>query len=205
MKYGKTERISGLVILVALAIIVLPWLMSEPAPRPDRQQPSFTIERPIDVPRQDISAPEKPESIQLVDEPLPVSSESQPAPANNSDPEPQRSATPAEPQDTGDTSRDKASEESSRNEQSSRNDAIPAATSDGEWGVQIGSFGNPENVARLTAELEEQGFSVFTRERNEELTAVLVGPFATSAQGESAMALVKERVNYQGLLVRVRD
>ncbi|WP_328731648.1 SPOR domain-containing protein [Vreelandella azerica] len=71
--------------------------------------------------------------------------------------------------------------------------------------MQIGSFGNPENVERLRTELEEQGFSVFTRERNEELTAVLVGPFETSAQGERAMALVKERVNYQGLLVRVRD
>ena len=191
MKYGKTERISGIVILVALAIILLPWLMSEPEPRADRQQPSFTIERPIDVPRREVVAPEQPESIQLTNEPAPVSSAEVETPVTVSSPEPVNTGS----EDTG-------SEDTG---ETNSNDAVPATSSEGEWGVQIGSFGNPDNVERLKTELEEQGFSVFTRERNEELTAVLVGPFETSAQGERAMALVKERVNYQGLLVRVRD
>lgn len=190
MKYGKTERISGIVILVALAIILLPWLMSEPEPRADRQQPSFTIERPIDVPRREVVAPEQPESIQLANEPAPVSSGAVATAVTASNPESVNTALPSSSEDAGETS---------------GNDAMPAANAEGEWGVQIGSFGNAENVERLKTELEEQGFSVFTRERNEELTAVLVGPFETSAQGERAMALVKERVNYQGLLVRVRD
>ena len=191
MKYGKTERISGIVILVALAIILLPWLMSEPEPRADRQQPSFTIERPIDVPRREVVAPEQPESIQLTNEPAPVSSAEVETPVTVSSPEPVNTGSEGTgSEDTGETN---------------SNDAVPATSSEGEWGVQIGSFGNPDNVERLKTELEEQGFSVFTRERNEELTAVLVGPFETSAQGERAMALVKERVNYQGLLVRVRD
>ncbi|MGM0615057.1 MAG: SPOR domain-containing protein [Pseudomonadota bacterium] len=191
MKYGRTERISGIVILVALAIILLPWLMSEPEPRADRQQPSFIIERPIDVPRREVAAPEQPESIQLANEPAPVSSAAVEAPDDISGPEPVNAALPADSEDAGG--------------ETSGNDVMPTANSEGEWGVQIGSFGNAENVERLKVELEEQGFSVFTRERNEELTAVLVGPFETSAQGERAMALVKERVNYQGLLVRVRD
>ncbi|BBI50762.1 hypothetical protein HORIV_31830 [Vreelandella olivaria] len=41
MKYGKTERISGIVILLALLAIFVPWLMSDPAPREERPQPSF--------------------------------------------------------------------------------------------------------------------------------------------------------------------
>lgn len=199
MKYGKTERISGIVILVALAIILLPWLMSEPEPRADRQQPSFTIERPIEVPRREVVAPEQPESIQLANEPAPVSSVAVEAPDDFSSPEPVNVAPPADSEDAGETNRNGSADDTTSN------DAMPAANSEGEWGVQIGSFGNPENVERLRTELEEQGFSVFTRERNEELTAVLVGPFETSSQGERAMALVKERVNYQGLLVRVRD
>lgn len=199
MKYGKTERISGIVILVSLAIILLPWLMSEPAPRAERQQPSFTIERPIDVPRREVVAPEQPESIQLANEPAPVSTDAETPRVTPSNPEPADIARPDDSENADADDRDGSADDTNNN------DAMPAASSEGEWGVQIGSFGNPENVERLRAELEEQGFSVFTRERNDELTAVLVGPFESTAQGERAVALIKEQVNYQGLLVRVRD
>lgn len=200
MKYGKTERISGIVILVALAVILLPWLMSEPEPREDRPEPSFTIERPIEVPRQEVTPPKQPESINLastsssnesdVSSAAPVDIE--PAPTPTPEPAPAPEPTP-EP------------EPSPASSASDNDSVVPAASPQGDWGVQIGSFGNPENVQRLIKELEGEGFSVFTRERNADLTAVLVGPFASSAEGERAMALVKERANYQGLLVRVRD
>jgi len=178
----------------------VPWLMSEPAPREDRPEPSFTIERPIEVPRQEVTPPEKPESINLastsssngndVASPAPVDVEPAPAPAPAPEPTPEPAPEP-EPSPTASAS--------------GNDTAIPAASPEGDWGVQIGSFGNPENVQRLIKELEGEGFRVFTRERNADLTAVLVGPFASSAEGERAMALVKERANYQGLLVRVRD
>ncbi|WP_328731650.1 hypothetical protein [Vreelandella azerica] len=121
MKYGKTERISGAVILVALAIILLPWLMSEPEPRADRQQPSFTIERPIDVPRREVVAPEQPESIQLANEPAPVSSVAVEAPDDISSPEPLNTVSPSRSEDAGETS---------------SNDAMPAANAEGEWGCR---------------------------------------------------------------------
>ncbi|MEC9304465.1 MAG: SPOR domain-containing protein, partial [Pseudomonadota bacterium] len=60
MKYGKTERISGIVILLALLAIVVPWLMSDPAPREERPQPTFVIEQPVDVERQDVPVPDMP-------------------------------------------------------------------------------------------------------------------------------------------------
>ncbi|MGS2743730.1 SPOR domain-containing protein [Halomonas sp. LS-001] len=207
MKYGKTERISGIVILVALAVILVPWLMSEPTPREDGPEPSFTIERPIEVPRQEVAPPEQPESINLastasssnqsdVVSPAPVDVEPAPAPAPAPEPEPAPAPTPEPAPEP---------EPSPASSSSGNDSAIPAASPEGDWGVQIGSFGNPENVQRLIQELEGEGFRVFTRERNADLTAVLVGPFASSAEGERAMALVKERANYQGLLVRVRD
>ena len=63
MKYGKTERISGIVILLALLAIVVPWLMSDPAPREERPQPTFVIEQPVDVVRQEVPVPVMPESL----------------------------------------------------------------------------------------------------------------------------------------------
>ena len=70
MKYGKTERISGIVILLALLAIVVPWLMSDPAPREERPQPTFVIEQPVDVERQDVPVPDMPDTI---DTPAPSS------------------------------------------------------------------------------------------------------------------------------------
>ena len=39
MKYGWRERISGALILLALAVIFLPLLFDDPAPREERPQP----------------------------------------------------------------------------------------------------------------------------------------------------------------------
>ena len=37
MKYGMRERLSGAVILIALAVIFVPMLFDEPAPRSERK------------------------------------------------------------------------------------------------------------------------------------------------------------------------
>jgi len=71
--------------------------------------------------------------------------------------------------------------------------------------VQVGSFGEAGNAERLQARLEEEGFPVYSRRRDNNMTTVYVGPFDSSESGERAMNTVKERANLQGLLVRVRD
>lgn len=63
MKYGWRERISGAVILIALAVIFVPLLFSEPAPRSERPQPVLTIEQPIEVPRTEVPEPRPPSSL----------------------------------------------------------------------------------------------------------------------------------------------
>ncbi|PWV67826.1 SPOR domain-containing protein [Halomonas sp. A11-A] len=63
MKYGWPERISGAVILIALAVIFVPLLFSEPAPRSERPQPVLTIEQPIEVPRTEVPEPRPPSSL----------------------------------------------------------------------------------------------------------------------------------------------
>ncbi|MGM0522160.1 MAG: SPOR domain-containing protein [Pseudomonadota bacterium] len=230
MKYGKTERISGIVILLALAAILIPWLMSDPAPREERPQPSFTIEQPIDAPKRDVAEPAPPESIDLS-----TSSDAPQAPTTSNDDaivdgdavterddassvQDQMSSQNAETQET-DTQHTEAQDGAPQveddpiaalmaqadSQRRASEEAIPATNEQGEWGVQVGTFGNPDNVSRLKRELEENGFPVYTRQRSDDLTTVIVGPFASSADGERASTLIKERVNQQGLLVRVRD
>lgn len=231
MKYGKTERISGIVILLALAAILVPWLMSDPAPREERPQPSFTIEQPIDAPRRDVAEPVPPASIDL--------SSSSDAPQTQVTPSDDAAVDHGAETERGDESPTQAQTQSQNAEKpsietqdtetqdstpqveddpiaalmaqsdsqrrASEEEAIPATSEQGEWGVQVGTFGNPDNASRLKRELEENGFPVYTRKRSDDLTTVIVGPFANSADGERASTLIKERVNQQGLLVRVRD
>tara|TARA_R100001039_G_C1821992_1_gene89480 strand:- start:23 stop:769 length:747 start_codon:yes stop_codon:yes gene_type:complete len=244
MKYGKTERISGIVILLALLAIFVPWLMSDPAPREERPQPNFVIEQPVEVERRDVPAPERPSTIgepSLSASPrneegdIPIDADprlpetDQIAAANQSpssaeaagsnEPDEAPSISDSDPiaeliasnsgsaQSSSEGSSQSSSQGSSqRSSQSSSSSPSPPATSaQGEWAVQVGSFGEPGNAQRLSEQLSGEGFTVYQRERDNNMTTVFVGPYATSEEGESAMTSIKERANVQGLLVRVRD
>ncbi|GAB2726437.1 SPOR domain-containing protein [Halomonas garicola] len=216
MKYGKTERISGIVILLALAAIIVPWLMSEPAPRDEPLQPSFDVEQPADVPRHEVPAPQKPGSIDAADEidedavanAVPLDSAT--GKADDKAPDTGGEAVVEPPT----ISSDEAGSDDDDSAAADKSDPIadmvqgggaPKAAEGGEWAVQVGSFGKAENASRLKKELEGEGFSVYTRARDNDLTTVLVGPYASSEDGEQARSLIKERANQQGLLIRVRD
>ncbi|MGP9766749.1 SPOR domain-containing protein [Halomonas sp. AOP13-D3-9] len=237
MKYGKTERISGIVILLALLAIFVPWLMSDPAPREERPQPSFVIEQPVEVERRDVPAPERPSTIgesslsstsqgESDEGDIPIDAnprlpETDQIAASNQSSRPESAAnseadeTPATPNSdpiadliasnsgSGQSSAGGASQSSSQSSSSSA--PSPSSSAQGEWAVQVGSFGEPGNAQRLSEQLSEEGFTVYQRERDNNMTTVFVGPYATSEEGESAMSSIKERANVQGLLVRVRD
>lgn len=228
MKYGKTERISGIVILLALLAIFVPWLMSDPAPREERPQPTFVIEQPVRVDRQEVPAPEMPSTLNT-----PPSSDlldgsnvaSTPVDANPRQPEtgqvastdeatsPPQSSEQVNAQGSNDpiaemvaaTNTGSNSSSGSNPSGTAANASAPAATQQGEWAIQVGSFGDASNAQRLSEQLSGEGFSAFRRERDNNLTTVYVGPYATSEDGEAAMALIKQRANVQGLLVRVRE
>lgn len=242
MKYGKTERISGIVILLALLAIFVPWLMSDPAPREERPQPSFVIEQPVEVERRDVPAPERPSTIgepSLSSTPreegengdIPIDADprlpdtdqiaasnqspSSPEAAGSSEPDEATTAPNTDPiadliasnSGSGQSSAGSSSQSGSQSssQSSSQNASSPSSSAQGEWAVQVGSFGEPGNAQRLSEQLSGEGFTVYQRERDNNMTTVFVGPYATSEEGESAMSSIKERANVQGLLVRVRD
>lgn len=231
MKYGMRERISGAVILIALAVIFVPMLFDEPAPRDERPEPVLTIEQPVPVERRNVPDPQPPESLGQIRspetspalvEPQPPLDDVEPDPGDVArvDPEP---AVAAQPDGTDDEASQapredpiaelaQAASERLESGQSATQSSEPesqsssvSASPGGEWAVQVGSFGEPGNAERLQARLQEQGFPVYSRQRGNDMTTVYVGPFESSESGERAMSAVKEQVNLQGLLVRVSE
>ncbi|MDX1466898.1 MAG: SPOR domain-containing protein [Halomonas sp.] len=204
MKYGMRERLSGAVILIALAVIFLPMLFEDPAPRSERPQPVMTIEKPVEVERRELPEPQPPESLDRApaDEVAPSTAASatpqEAEPALESPPEPERVDEPAA-DPIAELAR--AADERLAGQQQASSTPVEAAP-DGEWAVQVGSFGEAANAERLEAKLADQGLPVYRRVRDNGLTTVYVGPFASSREGERVMGELKARDNLQGLLVR---
>ncbi len=234
MKYGMRERVSGAIILIALAVIFVPMLFDDPAPRDERPQPVMSIEQPVPVERRDVPDPQPPGSlgeirgpesagevgmpsepvdiepaaesdVEAAEEPavveVPPADVIPPDPAQQADEAPARDAPAEDP--IADLAR--AASERMDSQQADPAPSATPATPAGEWAVQVGSFGEPGNAERLEAQLVEQGFSAYSRRRDNNLTTVYVGPYDSSESGERAMAELKEQANLQGLLVRVRE
>lgn len=227
MKYGMRERLSGAVILIALAVIFVPMLFDDPAPRSERPQPVMTIEQPVEVERRDVPDPEPPASLGQIQSPVGTSSPSAAGEARI-EPEAEQAveavaespSAEASGDESAETGTDGASETreapsedpiaelaraadermSGEAEQAAREQA--EAAPEGEWAVQVGSFGEPANAERLESNLAAQGLPVYSRVRDNGLTTVYVGPYATSREGEDVMARLKAESNLQGLLVR---
>ncbi|MBB3229613.1 SPOR domain-containing protein [Halomonas stenophila] len=232
MKYGMRERVSGALILIALAVIFVPLLFDDPAPREDRPEPVLTIEQPVEVQRRDLADPQPPESLQETpeagrdtasDEATASREPTPPAPqedtaSNASEPEPEPEPEPVaaadapEPAAEQETSSDpiadlaRAADERLAGGEASGGDASdsePASPAPGgEWAVQVGSFGEPGNAERLETRLTEQGYPAYRRPRGDDLTSVYVGPYGSSEVAEDVMGQLKASLNLQGLLVK---
>lgn len=239
MKYGMRERISGAIILLALAVIFLPMLFDDPVSRDERPQPMLSIEAPLEVERVEVDDPQPPSRLDETSRDVAaeegdsqrstaaVTEPAQSSTASGSD-DPEASqepaAAPAQPSADSDGSTSVASGESSAASQAASDQgqsdnagteqsADPIAelaraaeakrAASGDWSVQAGSFGEPGNAERLAKKLESQGFSVFSRPRGNDLTAVYVGPYASAEEGERARSELKAKANLQGLVVRM--
>lgn len=230
MKYGMRERVSGAVILVALAVIFVPMLFDEPVPRDERPRPVMTIEQPAEVERQDVPAPEPPDSLrgatQAIDETplegaeapdsgLPATAstttvdnvEAMPGagqretPGDDAEADDARTAEEATDEDPI-AALARAADERLAAEETTPSESPRQAVEGGEWAVQVGSFGEPGNAERLQGRLESQGWPAYRRPRDNDLTSVYVGPYDSSEVAEDVMAELKAQLNLQGLLVR---
>lgn len=218
MKYGMRERLSGAVIVIALAVIFVPMLFDEPTPREERPQPVLTIDQPIEVERTSVADPEPPESLGNISQPRPLvdtrgsveavegasgegSSGAGESVVEVPSVEPSDEQAPPEVQpEVADPIAELAR---SANEDNASSPSSSVA--EGGWAVQAGSFGEAANAERLESQLKEQGFEAYRRQRDGGLTSVYVGPYESSDAGERARTELKERANIQGLLVRIQE
>lgn len=236
MKYGMRERVSGAIILIALALIFVPMLLDEPAPRGERPQPVLTIEQPVPVERHDVPDPQPPTSLGEIRMPQQAGSGEAETPASQasesnaadtaatvdaapavavqqpaSQPESPDAAEAEAPRPDPIAELAQAASQRFQSEASATSSTAPErsapapATSGGEWAVQVGSFGEAGNAERLQTKLQEEGFPAYSRRRDNGMTTVYVGPFDSSEAGERAISTIKQQINEQGLLVRVRD
>ncbi|MDR5867005.1 SPOR domain-containing protein [Halomonas koreensis] len=228
MKYGLRERVSGALILAALGVIFVPLLFDEPAPREDRPAPTLTIEQPVEVARRQPAEPAPPASLSPEEDRGGEAPDEGEASAARPEPTPAQEAGDAAP---GEAAPDVSAEAATTSEapveetpaEAPAEEATPAdpiaelaraadarlgqagqggeAVPGGQWAVQVGSFGEPDNAERLEARLEAAGFPAYRRPRGNDLTSVYVGPYGTSEVAEDVMARLKAGENLQGLLV----
>ena len=223
MKYGMRERISGIIIVVALGVIFVPMLFDEPESPEQRPDPVLTIDPPVDVERRDVPDPTPPEGLGQIQAPV-APGEGNASQADQGQSEPSESSQPqqVDPEPAQQVAEQASSERQAEPEPAPeasqpREDPIaalarqaeqrttsgPTAVEGGEWAVQVGSFGEAGNAQRLMQKLRDQGYPAYSRERNNSLTTVYVGPFGASEDAEGVMSELKSRENLQGLLVKV--
>lgn len=216
MKYGMRERVSGIIIVIALLIIFIPFLIGDPESREERPEPSLAIEQPVEVPRHDLEDPAPPprlkndadreEAASASDQASASSSAQTPPQVDHDEPASSEDRAPEDPiarlakeaEQRQATSADNGSAE----EDSAAGNATAKATPGGEWAVQVGSFGNADNASGLEKRLNEKGYPAYRRNPGDDMTRVYVGPYATSEAAEGVMAKLKAELNQQGLLVR---
>lgn len=200
------QRLLGAAVLIALAIIFVPMLLTGPGtkrtsetanlqapPTPDRRFQERTLS--LDLPAPDFSsgqatdaptaATNDPNRIATVD--TATAPPSQPAQAID---QPVASATPPPDMPTA-PSATAAPEQSS----STSTDNLPGTAANGTYFVHLGDYGAKKNATDLAATLKKSGYAAFTEASTfggKPTLRVRVGPFADRAAAEATRLRISQ-------------
>ncbi|RUO38795.1 dedD protein [Aliidiomarina shirensis] len=178
------NRIVGTLIVIALAVIILPDLLSGKNYNPEEE---FQVSPLRPQANSEMTAPEFPDDFSERAEREPnVYVED-----NDFAVQEPREASPIQ---VG--SADNEEDES-------------AATNVNEgWVIQLGAFRNAERVAEIVAELRSEGYSAYSRNtqnsQGDELTLLLVGPDVNAARLEEQLPRLQEISGLSGRVVEYR-
>jgi len=212
------ERIVGATVIVALGIIVIPWLLDGPAQSPR------AVEQKLELPRGD--TPTRSYSIPLdpaAGRPVQIGGSEPQEDAAASEP-----AAPTEPEDSAPTGviqrpalEDPAPRAQSERpvEQPSQPPPRPAPQPvaqpepeptpvEDSWTVQVGSFSQPANAEALRERLVGEGFKAFVSRVATDagtMHRVRVGPVAERAEAEQLIARVRAAGHSGARVVRAQD
>lgn len=217
------ERIVGATVIVALGIIVIPWLLDGPAQAPKSVE--RTLELPSgEAPGRVYSIPLDPGAgppVQLGNEADSAAEEAQTTPAapsgvvqrpsGESPPalsprvEAQRAAPAEQPSQPPPRPAPRPAQPS---EQEPARPAPAAATADGDWAVQVGSFSQADNARKLRGQLAEAGFEAFVSRVATDagtMHRVRVGPVAARADAEKLLGRVRSAGHEGARVVQASD
>jgi DedD protein len=205
MERHLKERIVGATVIVALGIIIIPWLLDGPA------QSSRPVEHALELPP--AGQPGRSYTIPL--DPAagpPVSLHT----GNDADPVPPRPDSGAVQRQPAETATSDAPAQTARRIEQPAQPAPrpapqpappPAAGGDSAWTVQVGSFSQAENAEGLRRRLAEQGFDAFVSRVATDagtMHRVRVGPVPDRGAAERLLARLSA-AGQQGRVVRAED
>lgn len=188
------NRLIGAAVLIVIAAIVLPILLSGKPP----QGPETSQTRPLDIPPapdpdmsqgvlplgRDVADPDRVAAVDFIEDgttpATPVQPATEPATPAQTDPVPATTTTP--PPDA--TAPPPASTPPTTPAAPARETV--ATTAGGRFWVNLGGYGQAANVARVAAAAEGRGYPVEREAGANNITRLRAGPFSTRAQAEQA-------------------
>lgn len=202
MEIRLKERLVGALVIVAIAVVVLPWIFDDEKSQADFSSqipdapplpPSRVVElaqpRPLDEQGFDdsaIAAKTQAGNAETADDMTDTGSESlpaeQPAPAQSSPEQAIAEQTPA------------STESKTADNGAKPKTVTTTAAISGGFVVQLGSFGNKANAGRLVSDLKAKGLAAYMRDDKTVKPAVyrvLVGPTLEREQAEQMQAKAK--------------
>ena len=208
MDQGLKERLVGAAVLVAIAVWLVPWVLDGPeegavAPASSLQLPS--AEQPMPMRTQTLKLGD------AAEQSAQSAPSAQPAPATT--PPPQPAVAAAEPaKDSTTAPREPAREKQGAAEPPAETTVAAATTpaprpaastsspkpeqlkAEGDWTVQLGSFGDEANAKRLAQRAGTFGYKAevsSVRNSGKTLYRVRVGPQATRAAADAAASALR--------------
>jgi DedD protein len=210
------ERIVGATVIVALGIIIIPWLLDGPAQAPGSVEQAIELPR-VDQPGRTYTIPLDPgagPAVQVetgVDaQPVPLRSggpvqrlpaEEPATPIVRPEPSAPAATQPAQPAP-------RPAPAAQRPAQEPQAPAPATAATSGAWTVQVGSFSQSDNAQALQRRLAAEGFDAFVSRVATDagtMHRVRVGPVPERAAADRLLARVSAAGHAGARVVRAED
>lgn len=211
MKQSLKQRLIGAVVLVALAVIFLPMLLTGPV---DRGQVSVPVEIPpkpqvqpsSQLPQPDDETASRPPPSSITQAPTPVD-EAGAAAGSEAEPE----ATASEPAADGAEPAASTAQSEDAEQQTGATETPEAGAEEpesvpeqGGFAVQVGGFRNRSNALGLRDRLRDRGYTVYvdqTEWKGGPLYRVRVGPVISESEAESLKSRLAREQELSGIVV----
>ncbi len=188
-EFNPKHRIVGAVIIVSLAVIVLPMILSDEPGQPAASRVSETSEIPQPETKV-LRLPTTSLAEQAVTDTPVTKTTTAVETGSTKKPEKSSAAITAKATLTQQTEPKKSTSETS-----------PASEG---WVVQVGTFSNNENAHRLRDKLKKHGFLVKlidVKLKGEKAVRVRVGPYRQKRVAEKAQTQIRQKVGLEGVVL----